>query len=74
MKIKTIVKTLFTVVTLIVAAFIFLVSVSIAGSSHNISAESRDNAMTRGFLAIGFSIALVVLIWIPWGEIIKRRS
>lgn len=74
MKTKTIVRTVFTVAILVVAGFVFLISVAIAGSSHNISSESRDNAMTRGFLTIGLSIALVAVIWIPWGQIIKRKN
>ena len=74
MKNSKIIKILLTIVILVVAGLVLLMSVAIAGSSHNISSESRDNATTNGFLAIGLGLVLIILLWIPWGQVTNRSN
>jgi heme/copper-type cytochrome/quinol oxidase subunit 3 len=73
MKARTFIRILLTIAIVVVTSLIFIIFVSIAGTSHHdISAESRNNAITRGFLTIGLGIVFVVVVWVPWGQIIKR--
>gem|GEM_PF-6875567 len=74
MKTKTFVRIILTIAILVITSFVFIVFASIAETSHNISGESRDNAMIRGFLTIGVGVTPIVVVWIPWRQIIKRQG
>jgi hypothetical protein len=49
MKTRTFIRIILSIAIVVITSLIFIVFASIAGTSHNISAESRDNAITRGF-------------------------
>ncbi len=74
MKSMTFVRIILSIAIVVITGLVFIVFVSIAATSHNISAESRDDAIIRGFLTIGLGIVFVVMVWVPWRQIIKKRN
>jgi hypothetical protein len=68
---STLIKSIVTIIIAIISALILLISISIAGTSHTISENSRDIVATRGFASLIIGTIVVILIWLPWKKIIK---
>jgi hypothetical protein len=69
---KTVLQIIGTILTVILAAIIALLGPAVAGSSHNISMDSRDNAMLISRLALIIGPLLIIAIWFPWKKYRKK--
>jgi hypothetical protein len=69
---KIALKIIGTLIIVAVAGFEFIVGIAVAASSHDISLEARENAVTEGEIAVVLGIVLIVAIWVPWKKLILK--
>jgi uncharacterized membrane-anchored protein len=68
----TVLKIIATIIITLVAGLVVLLAIAVAGSSHNIAAESRKESMTWGIAALVAGPVFIVMLWLPWRRILNR--
>jgi hypothetical protein len=64
-------KIIGTILILLAIAFYFIIGISIASSSHNISMVDRENAIIKSKTVLIIGIILIIAVWLPWKKILK---
>jgi len=70
----------FIVLKILLSAFIscsvlaiYLMSIAIASSSHNISMTDRNDAVRNGYIAFILGPILILCIWLPWKKWFSKQ-
>jgi hypothetical protein len=69
---STTLKIIATLIIFLVTGFMVLLAVAVAGSSNNISVESRKESVTWGIAALIAGPVLIVLVWLSWTRILNQ--
>ena len=65
-------KIIATILILLGSGLIFLMTIAVAGSSHNLSHKSRYESLAWGIGALVAGAVLLVMVWLPWRRILNR--
>ena len=69
---STTLKIIATLIIFLVTGFMVLLAVAVAGSSNNISVESRKESVTWGIAALIAGPVPIVLVWLSWTRILNQ--
>ena len=72
-KVKLTLKIIGTILTVLIIAFYFIIGISIASSSHNITTLDREGAISESKIALAIGLIVIMTIWLPWKRILKRN-
>jgi uncharacterized membrane protein YidH (DUF202 family) len=71
---KHVIKISGTILIIVAVGLKFILSIAIAGSSHNISITDRENSIDTTKIALVVGLILIIAIWLPWKSMHKKTK
>ena len=68
---KLVIKISGTILIIVAVGLKFILSIAIAGSSHNISMTDRENSIDTAKVVLVVGLILIIAIWLPWKSMLN---
>jgi hypothetical protein len=67
-------KILFSLFVFGSAVCYYVIGIAIGSSSHRISVDDRNGSVLNAEIAVVVCFGILVILWLPWGGILKKKG